>query len=190
LANCSSTHGFGVDADTGKILWTVPLPSPYGVNVATPVFGSGQVLYLTAYVIGACYGLPMHPDGAELKKVWDTTLDTCTGSVLLVDGLLYGSGYRKHKSWLCLDWRTGQVRYESKALTTSSAVYADGRLFCLAEDGRAALLKPTADHFQIDGEFRLIQEKVRDAWAHPVVLHGRLYLRYHDGLWCYEVGAK
>ena len=25
VANCSSAHGFGVDADTGKLLWTVPL---------------------------------------------------------------------------------------------------------------------------------------------------------------------
>ena len=28
VANCSSAHGFGVDADTGKLLWTVPLRNP------------------------------------------------------------------------------------------------------------------------------------------------------------------
>ena len=40
LANCSSAHGFAVDADTGKLLWTVPLQSPYGVNITTPVYGA------------------------------------------------------------------------------------------------------------------------------------------------------
>ena len=129
-------------------------------------------------------------DGFRPEKAWTTTLDSCTGAVLLVDGLLLGSGYEKHKSWLCLDWQSGQVRYEFKGLTTSSAVYADGRLYCLAEDGRAALLKPTPERCEIVGQFRLVPEKTHDAWAYPVVLHGRLYLRYHDTLWCYDVAAS
>ena len=114
-------------------------------------------------------------------------MDTCTGSVLLVDGLLYGSGYKQHKSWLCTDWKSGETRYEFKGLTSRSAVFADGRLYCLAENGRTALLRPTPGRFEIDGRFQLLPEKVSDAWAHPVLLHGRLYLRYQDALWCYDV---
>ena len=57
LANCSSAHGFGVDADTGKLLWTVPLRNRYGTNVASPVYGDGNVFFVTAYVQGACYRL-------------------------------------------------------------------------------------------------------------------------------------
>jgi hypothetical protein len=125
--------------------------------------------------------------GPQPEKAWSTTLDTCTGSVLLVDGLLYGSGYKQHKSWLCTDWKSGETRYEFKGLTSGSAVFADGRLFCLAEDGRAALLRPMTGRFNIDGEFRVVPENVHDAWAHPVLLHGRLYVRYHDTLWCYDV---
>ena len=36
-------------------------------------------------------------------------------------------------------------------------------------------------------QFGLADASGRDAWAHPVLLHGRLYLRYHDTLWCYDV---
>jgi len=187
IANCSSAHGFAVDADTGKLLWTVPLKSPYGVNVATPLYAHGQIFHTTPYVYGTCYQLTAGDGGPRPGKIWSTTLDTCTGSVLLVDGLLYGSGYKQHKSWLCIDWKTGQPRYEFKGLTTGAAVFADGRLYCLAEDGRVALLRPTPQQFEIDGQFRLFAEKVHDAWAHPVLLNGRLYLRYHDSLWCYEV---
>ena len=128
--------------------------------------------------------------GSQPEKAWDTTLDTCTGAVLLVDGLLFGSGYQKHKSWLCLDWKSGQLRYEFKGLTSGSAVYADGRLYCLAENGEAALLKPAPERLEISGRFRLAPEKTYDAWAHPVLLHGRLYLRYHDTLWCYDVRSR
>ena len=188
LASCSSAQGFGVDADGGKLLWTVPLKSPYAVNTTTPVYGANKIFYTTPYVYGTCYQLQPGQAGPQPEKTWDTTLDTCTGTVLYLDGLLYGSGYKKHKSWLCMDWKSGEIRYELKGLTSGAAVYADGRLYCLAEDGRAALLRPTPQQFEIDGQFRLVAERVHDAWAHPVLLHGKLYLRYHDILWCYDVG--
>ena len=187
VANCSSAHGFAVDADTGELLWTVPLRSPYGVNVTTPVYGDGQIFYVAPYVYGTCYQLQLKESALKPEKVWDTTLDTCTGTVLLLDGVLYGSGYQKNKLWLCMDWKSGQRRYEYKGLGTGAAVYAEGRLYCLAEDGRAALLRPMTERFQIDGQFRLVPKKVHDAWAHPVLLRGRLYLRYHETLWCYDV---
>ena len=190
LANCSSAHGFAVDADTGRLLFTVPLGNRYGTNVAAPVYGAGNIFFVTAYVYGACYRLESTKDGLQPESLWTTTLDTCTGSALLVDGLLYGSGYTKHKSWLCVDWKSGQTRYEFKGLTTGAAVWADGRLYCQAENGRVALLAPTDDGFQMAGQFRLVPERVHDAWAHPVLLHGRLYLRYHDDLWCYDVRAR
>lgn len=190
LANCSAAHGFGVDADTGRLLWTVPLQNQYGTNVATPVYGAGRIFYVTAYAGGSCYRLRPAKDGVQAEKLWSTLLDTCTGAGLFVDGQFYGSGYRKHKSWLSLDWDSGQTRCEWKGLTTSAAVYADGRLYCLAEDGRVALLKPTADGFDLAGQFRLVPQRTHDAWAHPVLLKGRLYLRYHETLWCYEVRVK
>ena len=49
ITSCSSAHGFGVDAETGRLLWTVPLKNPHGVNVSTPVYGSGSVYYVTPY---------------------------------------------------------------------------------------------------------------------------------------------
>ena len=143
LAGCSAAQGFGVDAASGKLLWKVPLKSPYGVNVLTPVYGDGSIFYTTPYFYGACYRLQPTADGMQAEKAWDTTLDTCTGSVIFLDGLLYGSGYKKHKSWLAIDWKSGEIRHEFKGLTSGAAVYADGRLYCLAEDGRAALLRPT-----------------------------------------------
>ena len=190
LANCSSGHGFGVDADTGKLLWTVPLRNAYGVNVTTPVYGSGSIFYVTAYTPAWLYRLRPDVQGIRAQPGWTNSLDTVTGGAILVDDRMYISGYRKSKWWLAIDWKTGLARYELKDVTTGAAVYAEGRLYCLAEDGRAALLKPTADGFQIAGQFRLVPQKTHDAWAHPVLLHGRLYLRYHDTLWCYDVRAK
>ena len=129
-------------------------------------------------------------DGIRVEQGWSNGLDTVTGGAILVDGHLYAGGYHRPKWWFSFDWRTGKIESEQKGLTTGAAVYAEGRLYCLAEDGRAALLKPSATGLDIVGQFRLVPKTRHDAWAHPVLLHGRLYLRYHDTLWCYDVGAE
>ncbi len=68
--------------------------------------------------------------------------------------------------------------------------FADQRLYCLSEEGEAALLHPGANEFEVAGRFRLVPERKSDAWTHPVIAHGRLYLRYHETLFCYNVRAK
>jgi len=188
LANCSSAHGFGVDADTGQLLWTVLLKNQYGVNVATPIYGSGQIFYVTPYgEEGRTYRLNTSIDGIDAEQVWTSSLDTVTGSGVVIDGTLYAAGYRKSKWWLGLDWQTGRTVAEQKELTTGAAVFADGGLYILDESGKAGLLKLDNKGLQLAGRFTLVEGRIRDAWAHPVLLDGRLYLRYHDTLWCYEV---
>lgn len=189
IACCSSAHGFGVDADTGKLLWTVPLKNQHKVNTSTPIYGSGQVYYVTSSSEqqGRAYTLVPEGDGISAKYMWMSVLDTQTGSAVLVDGTLYAAGYRECKWWFAVDWETGKTKHELKDLTTGAAIYADGRLYCLDERGTAALLRPREGGLEIVGRFSLVNDKVKDAWTHPVLLDGRLYLRYHDTLWCYDV---
>jgi outer membrane protein assembly factor BamB len=182
LLQCTNARGFAVDADTGKRLWTVPLKNQYGTNVTAPVYGDGRAHFATAFTAGACYAL-----GEAPTSVWTSPLDTCTGGGLLVDGTLFGGGYSKFKGWLAVDWASGQTKAANKELATGAAVWGDGRLHVLAEDGRAALLTPD---LKIAGQFRLTPKKVNDAWAHPVLLDGRLYLRYHDTLSCFDVRRR
>lgn len=179
ILQCSSAHGFAVDADTGKRLWAIPLKNQYGTNISAPVYGDGRVHLAAAFTTGACYALGEIP-----TSVWATPLDTSTGYGLLVDGLLYGGGYSKFKGWMAVDWKSGEPRHTLKDLPAGGAVWGDGRLYVLAEDGRAALLTPD---LKIAGQFPFVPRKVKDAWAHPVLLAGRLYLRHHDVLECRDV---
>ncbi|MFH1719857.1 MAG: PQQ-binding-like beta-propeller repeat protein [Planctomycetota bacterium] len=191
IANCSSAHGFGVDADTGELLWTVPLRNPHGTNISTPVYGSGLIFFVTPYAeLGRAYRLVADKEGIAAEHIWTSPLDTVTGGGVLVDGTLFAAGYKESKWWFGVDWQTGRTKYELKDLTTGAAIYADGRLYCLDERGRVALLKPESNSLQIMGRFDMVSKNVRDAWAHPVLLDGRLYLRYHNILRCYDVKKR
>ena len=188
ITNCSAAHGFGVDADTGKLLWTVPLRNQFGVNASTPIYGSGKVYYVTPYAEnGRLYRLVEDGQTITAEHIWTSQLDTVTGGAILVDDILFAAGYRNSKWWFGLDWQTGKTKYELTDLTTGAAIYADGRLYCLDESGTVGLLKWGNNSLEAAGSFRLFSKRTNDAWAHPVLLDGRLYLRYHDTLWCYDV---
>lgn len=189
IANCSSKHGFGVDADTGKLLWTVPLTNPHGVNAATPIYGKGGVFYATPYAErGRLYRLSTSGPAVSAKHLWTSDLDTVTGSAVLVDNTLYGAGYKAFKWWIGLDWSNGETTCQLRDLTTGAAIHAEGHLYCLDEKGAVALVKPSPQRLQVVSRFSLpLEKKKKDAWAHPVLCNGRLYLRYHERLWCYDV---
>ena len=188
IANCSSAHGFGIDADGGKLLWHVPLENRFGTNVATPVYGSGSIYHVTPYAeLGRLYRLRADHQGIAAEHAWTCPLDTVTGSGILLDGTLFAAGYRKPKSWFGIDWKTGQTKCQLDEFTTGAAIHADGRLYVLDETGKVGLLELEPNAMRTVGRFSLVSGKIRDAWAHPVLCDGRLYLRYHDTLWCYEV---
>jgi|GEM_PF-80848 len=188
ITNCSAAYGFGVDADTGELLWAVPVRNQFDTNVSTPIFGDGRVFYVTPYThLGRQYRLVFHDGKVRAEQVWTHPVDTVTGSGILVNGTLWIGGYRRPKWWFAIDWQTGQTLAETKQLTTGAAIYADGRLYVLDETGKVALIDPSHNRFDIVGEFQLPVGKVRDAWAHPVICDGRLYLRHHQSLWCYDI---
>ena len=191
ISNCTSAHGFGVDADTGELMWTVPLKNQYGTNVSTPVYGKSKIYYVTPYgELGRCYFLL--PEKGKFKPtfLWTNPLDTVTGCGVLIGDVFYSAGYKKSKWWFAVDWLTGRNKCELKSLTTGAAIYADNRLYILDEKGTLALVEPKADSLEIKGSLKITDKKIKDAWAHPVLCDGKLYIRYHDDLWCYDVKKK
>ena len=119
--------------------------------------------------------------------MWHAPLDAVTGGGVLVDKTLFTAGYRQNKFWFAVDWASGQTRHELKEFTTGAAVYADGRWYLFDEKGTVGMVRPGENGLQVAGRLQLVTDRVRDAWAHPVLLDGRLYLRYHDTLWCLDV---
>ena len=193
LVNFTSRHGVCVDADTGRLLWTVPYKNRFDVNVSTPTYADGDVFLVAPDGPGGTlYRLKVNGKDEQAEKAWASPLDTLTGGTLLVEGGLYGAGYasRALNGWMGVDWKTGQARFTTRDIPSGSAIWADGRMYILSESGPLWLVKPTPTGFDVCGRVTLVAGKHNDVWAHPVLCDGRLYLRYHDTLWCYDVRAK
>ncbi len=180
-----------VDADTGRIQWTFPKRTRYDASCATPVFHRGGVFYTIPTRSGGVF-LKIVPGAGRVgvEKAWECGMDSISGSAVAVDGFIYGSGHQ-NTGWVSMDVRTGEERYNVKDLEQGAVMYADGRLYCLGEGGNMRLVKTSPRGFDIVGRFRLVENpKCKDAWAHPVILDRRLYLRYHDRLYCYDIARS
>jgi hypothetical protein len=188
IVSMSSRHAFGVDADTGRMLWVYPLPTRYLVLAMTPaLYGDG--IFVTGPDSGGGALLRIHDDGKSVRveELWISTMDTCHGGVLAMDGFFFGTWYRGNSGYGCMDARDGGMLHRTRELAMGSAIHADGRFYCLSQAGEMALVQADAKEFRIVSRFRLVEEHQNDVWAHPVILEGRMYLRYHDRLWCYDI---
>jgi outer membrane protein assembly factor BamB len=194
LIGCSVRHLFCADADTGTIHWTRRRPTTHAVIAMQPVL-VGDGIFMTAPhgEPGRLYRLlpPTVTKGrVGVQTVWETPLDTAHGGVVHVNGSLYGAFYPGRKGWAAVDATSGEIIYEMPEFVKGSVLHADQRLYALCEDGWMLLLNPTETQFDVQGQFRLVESRDRDAWAHPVINQGILYLRYHDTLYCYDVRAN
>jgi len=183
---------FAADAATGKVIWSVPLKLNDNICSTIPVLWRNSVLITnTDPKTQNSSLLQISASGDKAKRVWRLPLRTTCGSALQVDGRIYVAGERKLKGYLCLDAKTGETKAKLPGPINASAVWADGKLFILSSRLKVLMLKPTADGFKTLGSFPLVPNlKRNDAWAHPVLFGGRLYLRYHDTLFCYDVKGQ
>jgi outer membrane protein assembly factor BamB len=184
----TSRVAFGLDAASGKKLWTVTHGNERDNSATDPIIQDGQVFVTSGYGTGSrLIRLTPTATGIGAETVWSTKLlDNHHGGMLLLDGFLYGAGHES-KGWHCLDAKTGLPRWNAPG--KGSLTWAEGRLYCLEERGTLALVEPTPAARRVISSFQLPGGGDGLYWAHPVVCGGRLYVRHADTLFAYAVRA-
>ena len=181
----------GVNADNGELLWQARHVSMFDENIMQPIYRDGCV-FVSSLVAGSVKW-KIHCAGgtATVEELWTSReLDNHHGGVLLVDGNLYGSSCLFNRArWICLDWATGEKRYEAKGVGKGSLTYADGMLYTLSERYVMGLVAATPTGHEVISQFRLPPGGEAASWAHPVVCGGRLYVRHGEFLYAYNIAA-
>jgi len=192
ILNMTAKALIGVNADTGKLLFRFPHKTMHDANVANPAFHDGQVFVSSGYRGGSVL-VKLTVEGSDVtaEEVWRSEeLDCHHGGVILVDGYLYGAAHQfNNGKWICLDWKTGEMKYAEKGVGKGSATYADGMLYTLSSRHIMGLVKATPDGHELSGEFEIPDLGKTTSRSHPVVCGGRLYIRHNEYLYAYDVKA-
>lgn len=185
LVTMTAENIIGLDASTGKLLWSHPHTNRYQVHANTPIYADGGLFCFSGYGQGGVK-LELSADGSSVKKVWfSDKLDSRIGGMVLVNGWLYGSG-DNNREWRCIDWKTGAEKYAEKTIGKGVVIYADGMLYCYSDKGELALVEANPAGFKIAGQTK-VELGSDQHWSHPVIDNGRLYLRHGNVLIAYKI---
>ena len=193
LIQLTMQHVVGLNAADGKVLWTVDFPGKTAV-IPTPIFQDGQVYVTAGYGVG-CLSFKVGADNAVTGLYTNKVMKNHHGGAILVDGHVYG--HSDGVGWVCQNFKTGEeVWSEKNALGKGAVTYADGMLYCLAENnGTVALVDASPKGWKERSRFKLDPQTTQRnpqgrIWTHPVIAGGRLYLRDQELLSCYDVKVK
>jgi len=189
ISGLSSNSLFGVDLNTGKLLWHTEYENSRSNNVSDPIYHSGYVFASSGYGKGSILiRLNASGNGITPEKVWQTELmDNQNGGVILHDGYLYGAG-QNARGWFCLDFQTGSQIWNTGG--KGSLTFADQMLYCLDERGIITLVKATSEKYEAVSVFEVPDGGEGMHWAHPVVCGARLYIRHQDKLFAYDISNQ
>jgi len=97
-------------------------------------------------------------------------------------GRIYGKG---KGCLVCADLKTGQTLWQERG-GSGQVTWADGLLFSMSDvGGKLALIDPDATGDHVEGSIQVAG--TGNSWSHPVVINGRLYVRYDTNLYCFDI---
>jgi len=175
----------GIEAATGKKLWSYEHVNQHGVHPNVPLYADNQLFYTSGYGKGSVM-LKLTDGGKSIEKLWEEPqLDARLGAAVKVGNYIYGSG-DKNRYWFCLDWKTGEMKYKDNTFGTGDVIEADGKLFCYSEKGEIALVNVNPEKFDLVSKFP-VTLGTDQHWAHPVIYKGVMYVHHGNTLMAYKV---
>lgn len=208
-AESDKNDGFmsGVAAKDGKVLWTTPLFKGFVYSLSSsPPLVVGNTVYVASRseTTNNCHAFAISAN-FDVKELYSAknqnSMKNNHGGVVLVDGAVYG--YSDGRGWVCQDFKSGKVLWDERnALEggSGSIISAEGQLYLFSDEGEAVLLEANQKEWTENGRLTLPErsdlKKMRDTsrssgtWSHPAIANGRLYLRDHEFVFCYDISAK
>jgi len=177
-----------VDARNGALVWSTDFSKGNTANCPTPAYADGHLFWANGYGKGGiCMRLGIAGNKVAAQQAWTTSDMVCHhGGYIIDNGYIYGDN---GGGVTCLELKTGKVMWKDRGVGKGSLLWADGMLYLFGENGgKAALATCSPQGTQMKGQFSVAGSG--PSWAHPVVIGGRLYLRYDTNLYCFDVKAK
>jgi outer membrane protein assembly factor BamB len=177
-----------VEPATGEVLWEHGLAMP-----GAPRTVQAHALDRTQLVVGTLSGpgvarIDVSHNGAwKVKDHWATTdLKPEFPDFVVHQGHAYGldSGI-----FCCIELESGTRKWKGGRYGRGQVMLLldQPALLVLTEKGHAVLLAVNPERREELGRFQALTGKT---WNHPVIAHGRLYVRNAEEMACYDLGGK
>jgi len=183
---CPGAHWVvSYDPVSGKELWRARHGEGFSSG-SSPVFGYGLAIFSTGHMKAQLVAVRVDGQGdvTATHFAWKTLRQVpVMSSPVLAGEEIYWVSDEGIAS--CGDARTGEIHWQERlgGLHLASALYAEGRVYFFAQDGRTTVVK-AGKQFEKLAENRIEGPLV----ATPAILDGEVFLRTDSSL--YRIGKK
>jgi outer membrane protein assembly factor BamB len=179
-----------VNPHNGDPQWQIPFKAGYSIAIATPVWGPGNLIFVSAEYDAGAKAIQLQRDGMQTKatELWSSPrLRLHNGNAMLIDGTLYfSSGGKGSQAILsAVDARSGQVHWQQRSIQKATFVWADRKLITLDQDGNLLIAHPSREGFRISAQAPLLSHL---SWTPPSLVGTRLYLRDRRDMMAVDLG--
>ena len=173
--------GLLITDPAGKEVARQTWKTSFKTNGTTPLVHGGQIFISTGYRRGC--GLYRF-DGATLAEVYQnkalsTQMDTAVRHGELIFGIDGNERYSAQCTLRCLDWASGEVKWQQGDVGCGSVIRAGDDLLVLTESGTLLRVAASGDGYEEKG--RLAVLKGGRCWSAPALADGAVFVRNDAG---------
>lgn len=181
---------FAVNPHNGDLQWKVPFRASYGIAVSTPVWGPGNLLFVSAEYDAGAKVIQLQRNGLQTRasELWTSNrLRLHHGNAMRIgDTVYFSSGGKGSQAILtAVDVRSGKVHWQERSIAKATFVWADQKLITLDQDGNLMLAHPSPEGFRIVAKAELLTSL---SWTPPALVGTRLYIRDRRSMMAVDLG--
>lgn len=163
----------GIDMESGKILWSKPIPSFRGMNILTPTV-IGDSVFTSSYK-NKSWMFDVKPGGSamSLNDKWTNNTAAYMSSPVVIDGHIYM--HLQNSRFTCVDAATGETKWTSSTFGKYWSMVTQGdKILALDQRGELLLINATPEKFDLVDRKKVSKQPT---WAHLAVADDMIFIR-------------
>ncbi|MGB0582538.1 MAG: PQQ-binding-like beta-propeller repeat protein, partial [Limisphaerales bacterium] len=182
----SAFHVMGLNWNDGRMVWKHPWNVRYDNSIAQPVILEDRRIFLSGSYGQGCEMLKIFPgkENDSPQSLWkNKLLKNKFSSSIFHDGFIYGLD---NNILVCLDSETGRKQWKDGRYGYGQILLAQGHIIIMCGDGDLALVKATPEEHIEVARFAALNGKT---WNYPALADGKLLIRNHSEMACYDLST-
>ena len=179
----------GLNPRSGALEWTHPHPSDQGVNVATPLWGTDGLLFISSAYNGGSRVLRLtRQQGAvKVEEVWaHRRVRIHFGNGLRIGDRIYASnGDFGSAPFVAIDVKSGDTIWRDRSVARSTLIAAGDKLIILDEEGTLALATASDTGLTILAKASVLSGRT---WTAPTLSATTLFIRNNAEIVALDLG--
>ena len=177
IITLTNRSALGVDARTGRELWSTPLPNEWHENIVTPVWTGRHVIVSSNQTGTTALTLARSGERWTATPAWNNAeLTLYMSTPVIVNDVLYGFSNKRRGSFVAVDAATGALRWQSEGRdgTNAVALKTATHVLFLNDQATLTLIRRNSERFDLERKYEL---GIEETWATPVVLGSDLIVK-------------